>query len=93
MVERIRTDELIHVESLRVYLGELRELTFRKIDGGTKPGRDIIDPLWERLVRWATIEQPPVMAEEQRKMLYQRVHAHPDGARIWREIESLADAA
>ena len=93
MVERIRTDEVIHVESLRVYLGELRELTFRKIDGGTKPGRDIIDPLWERLVRWATIEQPPLMAEEQRKMLYQRVHAHSDGARIWREIESLADAA
>ena len=30
---------------------------------------------------------------KQRKMLYQRVHAHPDGARIWREIESLADAA
>ena len=93
VVERIRTDERIHVESLRVYLGELRQLSFRKIDGGTKPGRDIVDPLWERLVRWATVEQPPLMAEEQRKVLHQRVHAHPDSARIWREFEALADAA
>ena len=35
IIERIRTDELIHVRSLCVYLGELRSVTFRTNDGGT----------------------------------------------------------
>ena len=33
IVERIRKDEEIHVRSLRLYLGELRELTVRTLEG------------------------------------------------------------
>jgi hypothetical protein len=93
VVERIRTDELIHVDSLRVYLGELRSLTFRKVDGGLVPGSEIIDPLWERLVHWATVEQPKLMVEEQRKVMRERILQHADGAKIYEEFEALADVA
>lgn len=91
VVERIRTDERIHVDSLRVYLGELRSVTFRTADGGRKPGHELIDPLWRRLVHWATVEQPPLAARQQRETLRSRILAHPDGTRIWPRFEELAD--
>ena len=91
VVERIRIDEEIHVTSLRVYLGELRSLTFRTTSGGTKSGADVIDPLWSRLVHWATVEQPKLMADEQRQMLRTRILSDPKGERLYPQFERLAD--
>ena len=82
LVSRIRSDEAIHVESLRLYLGELRAATFRTRDGGTLAGAEVIDRLWSGIVRWWTVEQPPLAAAQQREMLRERIHRHPDGARI-----------
>ena len=89
-VERIRTDEEIHVSSLRLYLGECASVTFRTLDGGTVPGSELIDRFWGGLVRWATVEQPALMAEQQRTLLHERVMSHPDGAAIWAEFEAAA---
>jgi hypothetical protein len=89
IVGRIRADEEIHVTSLRLYLGELRSLTFKTRDGGRKPGHEIIDPFWERVAHWATHEQPKLQAEQQRKVLTERILAHPDGARILEQFEAL----
>jgi hypothetical protein len=90
VIERIRTDELIHVTSLRLYLGELASSTFRTIDGGTVPGRELIDRFWDGLVRWATVDQPALAAEQQRTLLHGRVLAHPDGIAVWAEFEAAA---
>ena len=38
IVERIRTDEAIHVRSLNLYLGELRSVDFHTLDGGSVGG-------------------------------------------------------
>jgi hypothetical protein len=92
IVGRIRTDEALHVESLRLYLGELRAATFRTRDGGRLPGRVVIDRLWDGIVRWWTVEQPPLAAAQQRELLHRRVHAHPNGAAIWQRFEALAAA-
>lgn len=92
IVERIRTDEDIHVRSLRLYLGELAEVTFRTVDGGTVSGRELIDRFWGGLVRWATVDQPALAAAQQREILHRRVFAHPDGAAIWSEFESAGAA-
>ena len=89
VVERIRTDEEIHVTSLRLYLGELRSLTFKTRDGGTKSGADVIDPLWQRLVHWATVEQPKLAAQQQYELLRGRILAHEHGESILREFEAL----
>lgn len=91
VVGRIRADEEIHVASLRLYLGELRHATLRTRDGGRLPGAEAIDPLWERLVRWATVEQPRLEAERQRALYRERVLRHPAGARLWAEFERLGD--
>jgi hypothetical protein len=92
LVSRIRADEAIHVESLRLYLGELRAATFRTRDGGVLAGSEVIDRLWSGIVRWWTVEQPPLASAQQRATLRERIHAHPDGARIWSRFEALADA-
>ncbi|MFQ5696696.1 MAG: hypothetical protein ACE5IL_00225 [Myxococcota bacterium] len=91
MVGRIRTDEEIHVLSLRLYLGELRGLTFRTADGDLLPGDRVVDPLWNTIVTWATVEQPKRMAEQQRKNLTERILAHPGGERILEQFNTLED--
>ena len=92
LVTRIRSDEALHVESLRLYLGELRSLTFRTRDGGQVAGAAVIDRLWSGIVRWWTVEQPPLAAAQQREVLHARIHQHPDGARIWQRFEALAES-
>lgn len=93
IVGRIRRDEEIHVASLRLYLGELRQLHFRSRDGSRIPGRAIVDPLWQGIVRWATVEQPVLAAARQRELLVRRILAHRDGPRILREFDALGEAA
>ncbi|MGB8861040.1 MAG: hypothetical protein WCC60_17405 [Ilumatobacteraceae bacterium] len=97
IVERIRTDEAIHVSSLCLYLGECASVTFRAtgaiggdVTDGTIPGQVLIDRFWGGLVRWATVDQPALAAEQQRALLHARVMAHPNGAAIWREFEIAA---
>ena len=89
IVERIRTDELIHVESLRLYLGELCELTLRTVDGGRIAGRDVIEPFWAGLVQWATVEQPQLAAQQQFATLRPLIEAQPDGAALLEEFIAL----
>ena len=52
MVERIRTDEAIHVAYLQVLISEMRSFRWKAVDGRTVPGAQIIDPLWARMVEW-----------------------------------------
>jgi hypothetical protein len=90
IVDRIRADEEIHVRSLRLYLGECAGVHFRTNDGGTVPGATLIDCFWDGLVRWATVEQPTLVAAQQRSLLHDRVMRHPAGAAIWAEFEAAA---
>jgi len=91
IVDRIRLDEEVHVHSLRLYLGEIRNLTFKTTDGGTLSGKDIVDPFWAEISRWATDEQPKLAAEQQRKIYESRILAHPDGERILRDFNALEE--
>jgi hypothetical protein len=91
IVNRIRADEEIHVLSLRLYLGELRSLTFKTERGERRSGSQVIDPLWDAIVRWATVEQPRLQAEQQRDLLKQRILAHPDAERIMEEFLALEE--
>jgi hypothetical protein len=92
IVNRIRADEEVHVRSLRLYLGELRSLDFRTRDGGRKPGAEVVDPMWRSIVQWATVEQPPLAAEQQRALLHRRIAAHPEADRVRRAFDALEAA-
>ena len=91
IVGRIRADEAIHVESLRLYLGELRAIHFHTT-AGPLAGCDVVDPIWEGIVRWAVELQPEQVAEQQRTMLRGRIQAHPEGERVWRAFQALDGA-
>jgi len=90
MVERIRVDELIHVESLCLYLGEFRSVTFRTDDGGTVSGMQLIDSFWADLVHWASVEQPRLAAIQQRQLIVDRISDHPDSTRVLNEFDAVA---
>lgn len=92
IVERIRTDEKIHVESLRLYIGELREVTFKTEDGGTVAGRELLDGFWTQLIEWATVEQPKLAALRQFDAISERIAAHTDAARIAGAFAELNDS-
>ena len=57
-------------------------------------GREIVDALWAGIVQWATIEQPKLAAEQQRKLLTERILAHPgeQGPRILEAFNALEDS-
>jgi len=93
IVGRIRRDEEIHVASLRLYLGEIQTLHFERAGGTRVPGRELVEAFWGGIVRWATVEQPKLAAEQQRKLLTERILAHREGARILEAFERLAEAA
>ncbi|MDG2025980.1 MAG: hypothetical protein P8J50_02620 [Acidimicrobiales bacterium] len=90
IVERIRIDEAIHVRSLNLYLGEMRSLSFRTLDGGTVSGAELIDRFWSGLVNWATVEQPKLAADETRQMLHGRIAVHDEADRVLAEFEAAA---
>ncbi|MDW3218593.1 MAG: hypothetical protein R8F63_08245 [Acidimicrobiales bacterium] len=90
IVERIRIDEAIHVRSLNIYLGEMRSVSFRTLDGGTVSGAELIDRFWSGLVEWATVQQPKLAAVEQRKVLHDRIAEHAEPARVLAEFEAAA---
>ena len=90
IVERIRTDEEIHVRSLCIYLGELCSVTFRTADGGTVSGRELIERFWDGLVTWATVDQPVLNAERVRPDLEAYIATHPDAARVQAEFDAAA---
>ena len=92
LIGRIRRDEEIHVTSLRLYLGELKSLTFRKTDGEGIPGAEVIDPIWRTIVHWATVEQPKLVAERERKSFKALILTHPDGLSILDRFDGLEAA-
>jgi hypothetical protein len=92
IVERIRTDETIHVDSLRLYLGELRTVRFRRSDGGEVSGAELIDRFWDGLVRWATVEQPRQVAVQQRALIAERIARHPDAAAVQAAFDAAGHA-
>lgn len=91
IVTRIRQDEEIHVSSLRTFLGELRSITFKTVDGSRAPGREIVDRIWDVIVRWSTVEMPKLQREQQRAVMEARILEHPDGERVLREFNALGD--
>ncbi len=88
IIERIRTDEEIHVRSLCVYLGELCSVTFRTTDGATVTGRELIDRFWDGMVRWATIDQPKLNAPQIRSDVEAYIATHPEAERVLAEFDA-----
>lgn len=69
LVERIRTDEAIHVAYLATTISELRSFTLRCAGGATIAGAELIDPVWAKMVDWHGREERLLAAKRTRETL------------------------
>jgi hypothetical protein len=93
MVERIRTDEAIHVGYLQTTVSEMRSFTFKTVDGGTVKGKDLIDPIWEGMVHWHSVTQADFSREQTREAIQAGLAKVQDGAKLFAQFDKLDDMA
>ncbi|MBX3506298.1 MAG: hypothetical protein KF895_12535 [Parvibaculum sp.] len=93
MVERIRTDEAIHVGYLQTTVSEMRSFTFKTVDGGTVKGKDLIDPIWEGMVHWHAVTQADFSKEQTRDAIRAGLEKAPNGAQLFAKFDALDDVA
>ena len=89
LVERIRTDEAIHVAYLATVVSELRSLTIRTVDGKTVPGASLIDPIWNQMIEWHAVTQANFGREQSREAITGRLKAKPNGPALAATFDSL----
>lgn len=93
LVDRIRTDEAIHVAYLRTVISEFRALPIRTVDGGVMPGAEIVDPVWERMVRWHAVEMHEAGRPAQQATMREQLLARPQGTDLLERFAALATPA
>lgn len=89
MVAHIRTDENPHVEYLRTALSELRARTVLAADGGSLPGRELVDGLLHRTLRAFTQDRPREQREEARASLRESLASARNPGRVAEQFEAL----
>ena len=89
MVERIRTDEAIHVAYLQTAVSELRSFTFKTLDGGPVAGKDLLDPLWQGFVHWHSVTTVEHSRAQTRAAIEAAVGRLPEARRKWAEFVAL----
>jgi hypothetical protein len=73
LVERIRTDEAIHVAYLATAISELRSLTIKTIDGKQLKGSALIDPVWDRMIEWHSVTQADFGRAQSKEAIHGRL--------------------
>lgn len=91
MVERIRIDEDVHVDYLRLVLSEMRAMRWRTNDGAEIAGSEVIDPAWETVVHWHGVENPRLARAQQTELLRGRILAHGEGEALLARFEALTE--
>lgn len=89
MVERIRTDEAIHVGYLQTVISEMRSFTFKTVDGSTIAGKDMIDPVWKEMVVWHGQTQFDLSKEQSYQAIRERVLARDGGDKLLAAFDKL----
>jgi hypothetical protein len=80
MVERIRTDEAIHVAYLQAAVSELRSFTFKTVDGGRISGAILLDPLWQGFVQWHSVTTVEHSRQQTQAAIEATLKSLPDAA-------------
>jgi hypothetical protein len=75
MVERIRTDEAVHVGYLQVLISEMRSYQWRTVGGAVVAGADIIDPVWAKMVQWHGKDERDLAAARTRAAIAEQLTA------------------
>jgi len=89
LVERIRTDEAIHVAYLATVISELRSFAIRTVDGGTISGAAMIDPVWEQMIEWHAVTAANFGRSQSRDAILARLNAKPNGPALAASFDAL----
>jgi len=89
LVERIRTDEAIHVAYLATVISELRTLTIKTVDDKRVPGAEIIDPVWNQMIEWHAVTNSEFARNQSRDAIMARLRSKPNGAALAATFDSL----
>jgi hypothetical protein len=89
VVERIRTDEAIHVAYLATVVSELRSFTIRTSDGKTVPGASLVDPVWNQMIEWHSVTNANFAREQSRENIVNRLKSKPNGPALAATFDSL----
>jgi hypothetical protein len=89
LVERIRTDEAIHVAYLTTALSELRSFTIRTVHGETIAGTELIDPVWEAMIEWHTVTNSDFARNQSRENILGRLKSKPNGSSLAGQFDAL----
>lgn len=82
LVDRIRTDEAIHVAYLQTFLSEMRRFTLKLEDGRTVPGASLIDPVWDGMIEWHTVTNAEFGRDQTRNDILARIDRQPRAAEL-----------
>jgi hypothetical protein len=88
-VNRIRTDEAIHVGYLQTVISELRSFTIKTIDGRQVPGHIIIDPVWEQMIEWHSVTNADFTRIQSRDNVTERLRKRPHGEALVAQFDAL----
>jgi len=89
LVERIRTDEAIHVAYLATVISELRSLTIKTVDGVTVSGASLIDPVWEQMIEWHAVTAADFGRAQSRDAILARLKSKPNGPSLAASFDAL----
>ncbi len=89
IVERIRTDEAIHVAYLQAFVSEMRSFTIRTLDGKQISGASMIDPIWEGMIHWHSVTQADFGREQSRTAIEARMAKLPSGQELLKKFDAL----
>lgn len=93
LVERIRTDEAIHVAYLQSFVSELRSYTIKTVDGKRIKGAEMIDPIWEGMIHWHSITQADFGRAQSREAIEARIGKRADAAVLIAKFDALEQKA
>jgi hypothetical protein len=89
MVRCIRSDETPHVEYLRTALSEIRARTLVTANGGTIPGRSVIDALLHRTLGVLTTRRPKEQRADTRASVAEAMKRAGSPQRLLEEFDAL----
>jgi hypothetical protein len=93
LVERIRTDEAIHVAYLQAFVSEMRSFTIKGLNGERIKGSAMIDPIWEGMIHWHSVTQADFSREQGRQAIEARINKRADGRALLAQFDALEQKA
>lgn len=91
LVDRIRQDEASHVGYLTAVVSEMRDFTFKTVDGGRVKGAAFIDPVWAGMVRWHSVTNVEFDRAQTRQELVAALGRKPGGAELIARFDALGE--